>query len=167
MELHGKDVSANKMSDVISIVSENLIDYIPENLPSRTTISNILDEGHLLAKHQVSEILTNSTNFDIFSDGTCRDGKKVMDIGVHTTNSTLVLGFKPVAKEDSNTVAKVIQDSLNESASLENISVNKLLLQLTSMMSDRSSVMKKQMKSLMNGDSLCCCKIWMNLIFPL
>ena len=66
-----------------------------------------------------------------------------MDIGVHTPNPTLVLGFKPVAKEDSNTVAKVIQDSLNESASLENISVNKLLLQITSMMSDRSSVMKK------------------------
>jgi hypothetical protein len=86
-----------------------------------------LDEGHLLAKHQVSEILTNSTIFYIFSDGTCRDGKKVMDIGVHTPNPTLVLGFKPVAKEDSNTVAKVIQDSLNESASLENISVNKLL----------------------------------------
>jgi hypothetical protein len=102
-----------------------------------------LDEGHLLAKHQVSEILTNSTNFYIFSDGTCRDGKQVMDIGVHTPNPTLVLGFKPVAKEDSNTVAKVIQDSLNESASLENISVNKLVLQITSMMSDRSSVMKK------------------------
>lgn len=77
MELHGKDVSANKMLDVISIVSENLIDYIPANLPSRTTISNILDEGHLLAKHQVSEILTNSTNFDIFSDGTYRDGKRL------------------------------------------------------------------------------------------
>ena len=66
-----------------------------------------------------------------------------MDIGVHTPNSNLVLGFKPVAKENSNTVAKVIQDSLNESAILENISVNKLLLQITSMMSDRSSVMKK------------------------
>jgi hypothetical protein len=48
-----------------------------------------------------------------------------------------------VAKEHSETVAETIKETLKEFAELEHIPINKLLVQLTSMMSDRSSVMKK------------------------
>ncbi|VDI62735.1 aubergine [Mytilus galloprovincialis] len=143
MDLHGSDISANKISNVINIVSNNLFDSVPSDLPCRSTISNICDEGHVLAKHHVSETLANCQQFDIFSDGTGREGKKIIDLGVHTKSGTLSLGYKSVAREDSDTVAQTIKDSLNEFADLQSISINKLLLQLTAMMSDRSSVMKK------------------------
>ena len=48
-----------------------------------------------------------------------------------------------MAKENSETIAETIKETLKEFAELENIYINKLLVQLTSMMSDRSSVMKK------------------------
>ena len=48
-----------------------------------------------------------------------------------------------MAEENSETVAETIKETLKEFAELEHIPINKLLVQLTSMMSDRSSVMKK------------------------
>ena len=48
-----------------------------------------------------------------------------------------------MAKENSETIAETIKETLKEFAELENIYINKLLVQLTPMMSDRSSVMKK------------------------
>lgn len=48
-----------------------------------------------------------------------------------------------MAKENSETIAETIKETLKEFAELEHIPINKLLVQLTSMMSDRSSVMKK------------------------
>ncbi|CAC5418862.1 unnamed protein product [Mytilus coruscus] len=52
-------------------------------------------------------------------------------------------GYKVIAKEDSETVANMIKDTLQESASYQNVNVQKFLLSLSAMMSDRSSVMKK------------------------
>ena len=48
-----------------------------------------------------------------------------------------------MAEENSETVAETIKETLREFAELEHIPINKLLVQLTSMMSDRSNVMKK------------------------
>jgi len=62
---------------------------------------------------------------------------------VHTTNSTLVLSYKSVAREDSATVANVIKNYITESADIVNSPVSSLLSSLAFMMSDRSSVMKK------------------------
>ncbi|CAC5415481.1 unnamed protein product [Mytilus coruscus] len=52
--------------------------------------------------------------------GTGRDGKKIQDMGIHTKKSTLSFGYKVIAKEDSETVANVIKDTLQESASYQN-----------------------------------------------
>jgi hypothetical protein len=57
------------------------------------------------------------------SDGTCREGKKILDLGVHTLTGTLSLGFKSVAKENSETVAETIKETLKEFAKLELITV--------------------------------------------
>lgn len=64
--------------------------------------------------------MANGQQFDIFSDGTCREGKKMLDLGVHTLTGTLSLGFKSVAKENSETVAK----TLEEFAELEHIPIS-------------------------------------------
>jgi uncharacterized protein YcbK (DUF882 family) len=143
MDLQGSDIPGNKISNVINVVSNTLFYRNPSDLPCRSTISNICDEWHVLAKQHISSTLANCQQFDIFSDGTCREGKKILDLGVHTLTGTLSLGFKSVAKENSETVAETIKETLKEFAELEQIPINKLLVQLASMMSDRSSVMKK------------------------
>ena len=76
MDLQGSDIPANKISNVINVVSNTLFYRNPSDLPCRSTISNICDEGHVLAKQHISETLANCQQFDIFSDGTCREGKK-------------------------------------------------------------------------------------------
>jgi hypothetical protein len=143
MDIQGSDIPANTISNVINVVSNTLFYRIPSDLPCRSTISNICDEGHVLAKQHISETLANCQQFDIFSDGTCREGKQILDLGVYTLTGTLSLGFKSVAKENYETVAETIKETLKMFAELEHIPINKLLVQLTSMMSDRSSVMKK------------------------
>ncbi|KAL5007846.1 hypothetical protein ScPMuIL_016652 [Solemya velum] len=142
MELHGMDISTNKIPGVIKSVGDSVF-HQDVDVPSRTTVQNICDEAHVLAKHHVSEVLVNTGNFDLFSDGTSRDGKKVMNAGVHTTHNTLVLGFKPVAREDSETVANILQNFITETADINESPVTILLSSLSGMMSDRSSVMKK------------------------
>lgn len=142
MDLQGTDISSNKISNVIKSVGNNIF-HTSVDLPCRSTILNISDEGHMVAKQQVGETLATPENFDLFSDGTARDGKKILDLGVHTKTATFSLGYKVIAKEDSETVSGVIKDTLIESASFQNENLNKLLLSLSAMMSDRSSVMKK------------------------
>ncbi|CAC5378127.1 unnamed protein product [Mytilus coruscus] len=111
MDLHGSDISANKISNVINIVSNNLFDTVPSDLPCRSTISNICDEGHVLAKHHVSETLANCQQFDIFSDGTGREGKKIIDLGVHTKTGFHNEKTKSL-KELANQTPPIGRDSL-------------------------------------------------------
>jgi len=135
MDLQGIDIPRNKISNVIKSVSNNIF-HTSVDLPCRSTILNISDEGHMVAKQQVGETLATAENFDFFSDGTPRDGKKILDLGVHTKTATLSLGYKVIAKEDPETVSGVIKDTLIESASFQNENLNKFLLSLSAMMSD-------------------------------
>jgi hypothetical protein len=50
--------------------------------------------------------------------------RKILDLGVHTLTGTLSLGFKSVAKENSETVAETIKETLKEFAKLEQIPIN-------------------------------------------
>jgi hypothetical protein len=53
-------IPSNKVSEVIKSVSENICKMKVEKLPKRTTVQNIIDEGHFLAKEQVSEAIAES-----------------------------------------------------------------------------------------------------------
>jgi len=76
MELQGIDIATNKISNVIKGVSDNVF-HKDVNVPSRTTIRNICDEDHVVAKQHVSDILKTTTNFDIFLMEQVEMGKKV------------------------------------------------------------------------------------------
>ena len=45
MDLQGSDIPGNKISNVINVVSNTLFYRNPSDLPCRSTISNICDEG--------------------------------------------------------------------------------------------------------------------------
>lgn len=109
MELQSLEIPSNKVSEVIKSVSENICKMKVEKLPKRTTVQNIIDEGHFLAKEQVSEAIAESRNWDLFADGTSRDGKKIVDAGVHLADKrSLSLGFQSVARKDADTVAHLL-----------------------------------------------------------
>ena len=95
LQLQSLDLPCNKIGQVIDSVSSNIFHTDLNKIPSRSTLQNILDEGHVLARNQVADELLNCTNWDLFADGTSRDGKKILDAGVHLDdNRTLSLGFK-------------------------------------------------------------------------
>ena len=48
MELQSLEIPSNKVSEVIKSVSENICKMKGEKLPKRTTVQNIIDEGHCL-----------------------------------------------------------------------------------------------------------------------
>lgn len=54
-----------------------------EKLPRRTTVQNIIDDGHFLAREQASEAIPESRN----ADGTSRDGRKIVHAGVHLADN--------------------------------------------------------------------------------
>ncbi|VDI67537.1 Hypothetical predicted protein [Mytilus galloprovincialis] len=101
----------------------------------------------------VAHELAQSKHWGAFSDGTSRDGKKIVDIGVHTEKQTYCLGYIPVAVENAETLSNVVQNTITETAKLVNSdptnenqcteNKNRLLKSFTTVMSDRSSVMKK------------------------
>ena len=49
-------------------------------------IQNIPDEGHYLSRKQVGSALTETENWDLLVDCTSRDGRKMLDAGVHLSD---------------------------------------------------------------------------------
>jgi hypothetical protein len=61
-------------------------------------IQNIPDEGHYLSRKQVGSALTKTKNWDLLVDCTSRDGRKMLDAGVHLS--------------DAHTVSNIVQNIL-------------------------------------------------------
>ncbi|VDH93708.1 Hypothetical predicted protein [Mytilus galloprovincialis] len=152
LELASLEIPCNKVSAVVNSVGKNLFN-VEINAPSKTTVQNIISEGNVISHQHVAHELAQSKHWGAFSDGTSRDGKKIVDIGVHTEKQTYCLGYIPVAVENAETLSNVVQNTITETAKLVNSdptnenqcteNKNRLLKSFTTVMSDRSSVMKK------------------------
>ena len=79
MELSGElDVPTNKCSKVIQTVAKWVFGKTIKitDLPSTSTVGNMLDRAQCPSKFQVAEGIVGSEMWDSHSDGTTRDGKK-------------------------------------------------------------------------------------------
>ena len=54
-------------------------------------IQNIPDEGHHLSRKQVGSALTETENWDLLVKCTSRDGRKMLDAGVHLSDKLTLL----------------------------------------------------------------------------
>jgi hypothetical protein len=134
------------MGQIFQTVSENIFKV---DIPCRTTIQNIIDEGHYLSRKQVGFALTEAEI--LFADCTSRDGRKILDAGVHLSDKrTMGLGFTNITKENVQTVSSTVQHIISKSASaLTNgeettyYIIFKMLSTLSCLLSDRSSLMEK------------------------
>jgi hypothetical protein len=62
--------------------------------------------------------LTEAENWDLFVDCTSRDGRKILDAGVHLSDKrTLSMGFTNITKENVQTVSSTVQHTISKSAS--------------------------------------------------
>ena len=84
MQLAALEVGTEKIAQVIKIVSECLfeIEFEEKELPSSSTVQNIIDEGHVLSKKYIAAKLDECTNWGIHKDGTARKKKKILDTTV-------------------------------------------------------------------------------------
>ena len=90
-------------------------------------------------------------NWDLLADCANRDGRKILDAGVHLSDKrTLSMGFTNITKENVQTVSSTVQHIISKSASaLSNGEettdsiIFKMLSTLSCLLSDRSSVMEK------------------------
>ena len=75
------------------------------DLPSTSTVGNMLDRAQCLSKYQVAEGIVDSEMSELQSDGITRDGKKLVGTQVIlNTNRSLSTVFKTVAVQDSSTL---------------------------------------------------------------
>jgi hypothetical protein len=81
MHLVGEcDIAATKCAEVIQSVAKWIFEkeIPPTDLPSSSTVVNMMDRAQVLAKHQVAEEILASDRWDLHSDGTSRDTNKFM-----------------------------------------------------------------------------------------
>lgn len=148
------NAEAGQCSKVISIVASNLfnVNLSVEDLPCLQTAINIADEGHVIAKVQAAEQILASENVTLHTDGTSRSGNKIVGQQITLDNgTTLNLGLKTVATEDSETLLEITISILQELSDvyadeetnkIKEEVFNALLSKITSCMSDRAAVMK-------------------------
>lgn len=142
MDLAGMDIATNKIPEIIKSVGRNIFHNAVET-PCKTTVQKISDEGHVISKKHIGEKVCEASNWGVFSDGTTRDGKKIVNVGVNIGKGSYSLGYSSVAREDAATVSGVIRDTIYETAELtERVSCD-LLKNLSTFMSDRAAVMKR------------------------
>ena len=122
-----------------------------DSLPSERTVRRYADQAHILAKMQVAETVLVA-NFDLHVDGTSRDHKKYVGQQVTTSAGSLACGFTPVAVENAATLVETMLNLLQPSEvySDEEREQNflRILGNLSGVMSDRASVMKKYKEEL-------------------
>lgn len=154
LSLKEANIPSRRCSEVIKIVASNLFEheFDKQDLPSHQTVLNICDEGHVLARVQVADQMLASDNVTLHTDGTSRDQKKYVSQQISLdSGDTLTLGFKTVACENSKTLLEVASSQLDELATLyaeykekdRDEIFKEILVKITSLMSDRASVMKK------------------------
>ena len=147
-------VSAHNCPRVIQTVAKYLfdIDIALDDLPSERTVRRYADQGHVLAKLQVAEAIV-SDKFDLHVDGTTRDKKKYVGQQVTTSEGSLSCGFTPVATENAATLVETTLNLLQEISEVFSEEEKqehflRILRNLSGVMSDRATVMKRYKEDL-------------------
>ena len=95
-------VSAENVSKVIEIISKHMFNHKFKNLPSAQCATNMLHEGFVLSNTQSAESAIAADNITLHSDGTSRDGKKIVGHQMSEDDGCVFyLDFAPVASEDA------------------------------------------------------------------
>ena len=149
MELVGeKEVSSKNCCGVIQAVAHWMFGKnIPTcDLPCPNTAVNLMDKAQVLSKFQVAESIMDASAWNLHSDGTSRDHKKIVGQQIALdTGRILSAGFSAVAIEDSATLLDNAISMMQELSSVYDESESEevykqILSKMFATMADRSSV---------------------------
>ena len=108
MELCGElDLPTSKVGPIIKSVCKWVMhkNVNIKELPSPSTVANMVDRAAVISKLQVTEQVLGSKSWDLHADGTSRDGKQIIGTQLTTDKgATLSTGFQSVAVEVSATL---------------------------------------------------------------
>ena len=145
-------MSAENCPRVINTVAKYPFDVdIPlSSLPSERTVGRYADQGHVLAKIQVTEAVASNTS-DIHSDGTTCDKRKYIGYQVTPSEGPLSCGFTTVALENSSTLVNPTLTMLQELSEVfcpeeKEHYFRQILQNLSGVTTDIAAVMKKYKK---------------------
>ena len=93
------------LSDVLS-----MLDYIPEKLPSRTTVLEMNMERLVLAQKQLSQVYSNKRNTTLLTDETSKFGSKFMGYEARDEEgNNWVLGMRDIVSKSADDTLKVFK----------------------------------------------------------
>lgn len=121
IELAGLEVAVEKIPSVIETVSKHLFlrQLSKTDLPGKTSVQAMIDEGHFLAKTFVAEKLNDTKAFGLQRDGTSRKKQKLLDTSVTLDSGEIIsLGFTRVAKETAKSIDTTTKHHITELAAL-------------------------------------------------
>lgn len=82
-----------------------------------STVRNIVDEGHYLAKNFIAKKIEVADNIGISRDGTTRKKEKILDTSITlSTGEVMSLGFTKVARETAEVINNVTKNQMTELA---------------------------------------------------
>ena len=117
IELLSLEVAAEKVPKVIQAVGSHVFKqkFSEAELPSKTSVQNMADEGHFIAQSYISSRLQNTEYWGngIHKYGTSRNKRKLLDTSITlSSGENFSLGFSCVARETgdaiSNTEANIV-----------------------------------------------------------
>lgn len=159
MALQGEaDIPASKCSKVVDIVSRHLHGKKLKGLPCTSSVLNMADEGHHVAKQQIADKILSSKHFTLSSDGTSRQKQHYMERHITLDDGTMLnLGFSEIASDDAKSMLEHAIEILDEITHVHcsssyptddnyqdkvNETLIEILKRLKSLMSDRAANMK-------------------------
>ncbi|KAG1681433.1 hypothetical protein GQR58_011826 [Nymphon striatum] len=107
MELFALEIGMEKITSAIETVGKHMFEYKfqQKDLPTLTTVRNIVDEGHYLAKSYIAKKIENAENIGISRDETTRKKREKMS-----------LRFTKVARETVEVINTVTKTQFTELA---------------------------------------------------
>lgn len=116
MALQGEaDIPASKCSKVVDIVSRHLHGKKLKGLPCTSSVLNMADEGHHVAKQQIADKILSSKHFTLSSDGTSRQKQHYMERHITLDDGTMLnLGFSEIASDDAKSMLEHAIEILDE-----------------------------------------------------
>jgi hypothetical protein len=123
IELSSLEEAVEKISSVIKAVITHMLghEFKKADLPNSTTVQNIVDEGHYLAKTYISERLENTEKWGLQRDGTSRQKKKLLDTSVTLETEVVSLGFTRVARETGKAINETTKQHIVELSELNEL----------------------------------------------
>ena len=117
IELLSLEVAAEKVPKVIQAVGSHVFKqkFSEAELPSKTSVQNMADEGHFIAQSYISSRLQNTEYWGIHKDGTSRNKRKLLDTSITlSSGENFSLGFSCVAIETGDAISNTTKSKLTE-----------------------------------------------------